>query len=89
MQYEAFRISDSNKWQQLLKQAKKMTRIYVGCQILVIILGIIEPLLFIEVKDVFLLICYFIIWFAITFFSLQFRIAERIKAIHYLKKKGM
>lgn len=55
---------------------------------LLILLAVIEPFLFMEVKDLILLAGYFVIWFALGYSILQFRIRERRKMIKNENEKG-
>lgn len=73
---EAFKLSKEEK-KELHKQARKITWLYSGSRIFLLFLAIIEPLLFAEVKDIVLLATYFVIWFALAFCILQFRVHKR------------
>lgn len=81
---EAFKITKEEE-KGLVKQARKITWIYSGFRILLILLAVIEPFLFMEVKDLVLLAGYFVIWFALAYSVLQFRVHERRKMIKNLK----
>lgn len=73
------KISDKDYWKELLKESRKITFLYSVIRVFLILLALIEPFLFVEVKDIILLIGYFIIWFALVWSILQFRIRERKK----------
>ena len=73
---EAFKLSKEEK-KELHKQARKITWLYSGSRIFLLFLAIIEPLLFAEVKDIVLLATYFVIWLALAFCILQFRVHKR------------
>ena len=81
---EVFNITKKEQ-KGLVKQARKITWIYSGFRILLILLAVIEPFLFMEVKDLILLAGYFVIWFALAYGVLQFRVYERRKMIKNLK----
>lgn len=81
---EAFKITKEEQ-KGLAKQARKITWIYSGFRILLILLAVIEPFLFMEVKDLVLLAGYFVIWFDLAYSVLQFRVQERRKMIKNLK----
>ena len=69
----------------LVKQARKITWIYSVFRMLLILLAVIEPFLLMEVKDMVLLAGYFVIWFALAYSVLQFRVQERRKMVKSLK----
>ena len=75
---ETFKLSKEEQ-KKLHKQARKITWLYSGVRIFLVFLAIIEPLLFTEVKDMVLMSTYFVIWLALTFCILQFRIHKRRK----------
>lgn len=81
---EVFNITKKEQ-KGLVKQARKITWIYSGFRILLILLAVIEPFLFMEVKDLILLAGYFVIWFALAYSVLQFRVQERRKMVKSLK----
>lgn len=81
---EAFNITKKEQ-KGLAKQARRITWIYSGFRMLLILLAVIEPFLFMEVKDLILLAGYFVIWFALAYGVLQFRVYERRKMIKNLK----
>ena len=81
---EAFNITKKEQ-KGLVKQARRITWIYSGFRMLLILLAVIEPFLFMEVKDLILLAGYFVIWFALAYGVLQFRVYERRKMIKNLK----
>ena len=81
---EAFNITKKEQ-KGLAKQARRITWIYSGFRILLILLAVIEPFLFMEVKDLILLAAYFVIWFALAYSVLQFRVQERRKMVKSLK----
>lgn len=81
---EAFNIIKKEQ-KGLAKQARRITWIYSGFRMLLILLAVIEPFLFMEVKDLILLAGYFVIWFALAYGVLQFRVYERRKMIKNLK----
>lgn len=80
---EAFNITKKEQ-KGLAKQARRITWIYSGFRMLLILLAVIEPFLFMEVKDLILLAGYFVIWFALGYSILQFKIHERRKMIKNL-----
>lgn len=82
---EALKVSEEQK-KKLIKQAKKITWIYTGFQIFVILLAVIEPILILEVKDLIMLGLYFIMWFTVSYCILQLRIFKRWKMIRDLSK---
>lgn len=84
---EDFNITKEEQ-KELVKQARKITWIYSGFRMLLILLAVIEPFLFMEVKDLILLAGYFVIWFALGYSILQFRIRERRKMIKNENEKG-
>lgn len=57
---EAFNITKKEQ-KGLAKQARRITWIYSGFRMLLILLAVIEPFLFMEVKDLILLAGYFVI----------------------------
>lgn len=81
---EAFNITKKEQ-KGLAKQARRITWIYSGFRILLTLLAMIEPFLCMEVKDLILLAGYFVIWFALAYGVLQFRVYERRKMIKNLK----
>lgn len=83
---DAFKLSKEERI-QLSKQARRITWLYSGFRIFLFLLALIEPFLFWEVKDIILLVGYFVIWFALAFCMLQFRIHKRRKMIRSLKKE--
>lgn len=79
------KISGKDYWKDLLKQSRKITFLYAIFRIFLILLALIEPFLFMEVKDIILLVGYFIIWFALVWSMSQFRIRKRKKMQRILK----
>lgn len=84
-----FYISDFQYQTQLIKQAKKNTKIQLGFEIFLIVLVVMLTIILRGQVLVVSLLGYMLLWFSIIFLGLQFRLPKRWQVVRKLKSLWM